>query len=62
MFYHNLISMVFGVYFFAPHFGPHFSEGIASFLGFSVPLDSTHSEKGIELVVSKNEVVLEGIG
>ena len=25
-------------------------------------LDSTHSEKGIELDVRKNEVVLEGIG
>ena len=30
--------------------------------GFSVPLDSTHSEKGIELVTKKNEVILEGIG
>ena len=30
--------------------------------GFSVPLDSTHSEKGIELDVRKNEVILEGIG
>ena len=29
---------------------------------FSVPLDSTHSEKGIELVARKNEVILEGIG
>ena len=35
---------------------------MASFLGFSVPLDSTHSEKGIELDVRKNEVILEGIG
>ena len=30
--------------------------------GFSVPLDSTHSEKGIELVTKKNEVILERIG
>ena len=29
--------------------------------GFSVPLDSTHSEKGIELVAKKNEVILKGI-
>ena len=29
--------------------------------GFSVPFDSTHSEKGIELVARKNEVILEGI-
>ena len=49
-------------FFVAPHFAPHFSEGITSFLGFLVPLDSTHSEKGIELDVRKNEVILTGIG
>ena len=30
--------------------------------GFSVPLNPTHSEKGIELVTKKNEVILERIG
>ena len=49
-------------FFVAPHFGPHFSEGITTFLGFLIPLDSTHSEKGIELDVRKNEVILTGIG
>ena len=61
MFYHNLISMVFGCIFLPP-FCPPFLRGIASFLGFSVPLDSTHSEKGIELVARNNGVILEGIG
>ena len=48
--------------FVAPHFGPHFSERIASFLWFLVPLNSTHLKAGMKLVARKNEVILEGTG